>query len=138
MLRTRLFLNLVPFVVILLATGFYAVVLFSRLATSVDTTVAEDYRSVIAAQRMTLALAGIDREAWAASAAATNTDDSRALALHENEFEQNLALQLKSTSLHGERDLNQQLEANYRMVTQALVTLRSLARPELRHQLYER
>jgi signal transduction histidine kinase len=138
MLRTRLFLNLVPFVVILLATGFYAVVLFSRLATSVDTTVAEDYRSVIAAQRMTLALAGIDREAWAASAATTNTDDSRALAQHQNEFEQNLALQLKSTSLHGERDLNQQLEANYRLVTQALVNLRSLARPELRHQLYER
>lgn len=63
MLRTRLFLNLLPFVVILLATGVYAIVLFARLAASVDTTVSEHYRSVVAAQQMNLALAGIDREA---------------------------------------------------------------------------
>ena len=49
MLRTRLFLNLLPFVVILLAVVLYAIVLFSRLANSVDTTVTEDYRSIIAA-----------------------------------------------------------------------------------------
>jgi hypothetical protein len=66
MLRTRLFLNLLPFVVILLATGVYAIVLFSRLAASVDTTVSEHYRSVLEAQQMSLALAGIDREVWAA------------------------------------------------------------------------
>ncbi len=32
MLRTRLFLNLLPFGVILLAVGVYAIVLFTRLA----------------------------------------------------------------------------------------------------------
>ena len=66
MLRTRLFLNLLPFVVILLATGVYAIVLFSRLSASVDTTVSEHYRSVLAAQEMNHARAGIGREAWSA------------------------------------------------------------------------
>jgi signal transduction histidine kinase len=57
MLRTRLFLNLLPFVVILLATGVYAIVLFSRLAASADTAVLEHYRSVAPAQRTKALLA---------------------------------------------------------------------------------
>src|SRR5512143_3463777 len=106
MLRTRLFLNLLPFVVILLATGVYAIVLFSRLAASVDTTVSEHYRSILEVQRMDLALAGIDHEAWAtASVGATAT--TQALAEHQHRFEENLALQLKNNSLPGESDLNQ-------------------------------
>ena len=64
MLRTRLFLSLLPFVAILLATGLYAIVLFSHLATAVDTTVAENYRSVVGAQEMNLALSEMDRESW--------------------------------------------------------------------------
>ena len=50
MLRTRLFLNLLPFVAILLATGVYAMVLFSRLAANVNIIVTDNYRSVMAAQ----------------------------------------------------------------------------------------
>ena len=48
MLRTRIFLNLVPFVIILLAIGIYAIVLFSRLANRVDATVSQSYGSVTA------------------------------------------------------------------------------------------
>ena len=48
MLRTRLFLNLIPFVVILLAVGAYAIILFSRLTKKVEVTVMENYRSAIA------------------------------------------------------------------------------------------
>ncbi|EEF60185.1 HAMP domain-containing sensor histidine kinase [Pedosphaera parvula] len=56
MLRTRLFLSLVPFVVILLAIGIYAIVLFSRITANVDVNVTGNYRSVIAAKEMTYAL----------------------------------------------------------------------------------
>lgn len=52
MLRTRLFLNLVPFVVILLAVGIYAIALFSRLADSVDLVVVKNYQAVVLAQKM--------------------------------------------------------------------------------------
>src|ERR1051325_7564265 len=66
MLRTRLFLNLLPFLIILLAVSGYAIVLFSRLARNVETTVTDNYRSVMAAEEMSLALSGMDREVpWA-------------------------------------------------------------------------
>src|SRR5208337_842715 len=99
MLRRLLFLNLLPFVAMLLATGVYAIVLFSRLATSVDTTVAENYRSVVAAQQMSLALAGMDREIWAVSASQSSV--AKVFAEYQKRFETNLALQLKSNSLLG-------------------------------------
>ncbi|HKX62439.1 MAG TPA: ATP-binding protein [Verrucomicrobiae bacterium] len=57
MLRTRLFLNLVPFVVILLAVGIYAIVLFSRLADNVDLVVVKNYQAVVLAQSMELSAA---------------------------------------------------------------------------------
>src|SRR5712675_2120797 len=56
MLRTRLFLNLTPFVILLLGIGIYAIVLFSRITTNVDVTVTENYRSVRAVQQMKLSL----------------------------------------------------------------------------------
>jgi hypothetical protein len=62
MLRTRLFLYLTPFVIILLAGGAYAIVLFARLANSVDASVTNNYQSFTAASAMSLALAGMDRE----------------------------------------------------------------------------
>lgn len=52
MLRARLFLNLIPFVLILLGVGGYAIVLISRLANSVDVTVMDNYRSAVAARRI--------------------------------------------------------------------------------------
>src|SRR6266487_380393 len=60
MLRTRLFLNLIPFVVILLAVGAYAILLFSRLSKNVEVTVMENYRSAIAARDLNGALGRIE------------------------------------------------------------------------------
>ncbi len=137
MLRTRLFLNLLPFVVILLVTGVYAIVLFSRLAASVDTSVSEHYRSVVAAQQMDLALAGIDREAWAGTATAT-TQRTPALAEAQKQFEANLALQLKSRSLPGERELNGRLAARYQALTQAVAALDSARTATAKHRVYDR
>src|SRR5438046_1009728 len=112
MLRTRLFLNLVPFVVILLAIGVYAIVLFSRLAESVDANVTENYQGVIAAQAMTLALAGMEREVpWVT--AGERSPDSNAFAEHQKQFEDNLALLLRSTTLATETELLRQLAAHY-------------------------
>ena len=136
MLRTRLFLNLLPFVVILLATGIYAIVLFSRLANSVDTSVAEHYRSVVAAQQMILALAGIDREAWAASGPG-NVQKRRNVSDHETGFEQYLAVQLKSAGIPGEADLNHRLAVKYQAFRAAADSLSSAATPAARHRIYD-
>lgn len=59
MLRTRLLLNLLPFPLILLGIGAYAVVLFVRLAREFDRVVTMNYQTVMASQDMSLSLARI-------------------------------------------------------------------------------
>jgi tetratricopeptide (TPR) repeat protein len=53
-------LNLVPFIVILMAVGLYAIALFSRLGKSVEQTVMGSYQSVMAVQTMERALGRMD------------------------------------------------------------------------------
>ncbi len=136
MLRTRLFVHLLPLVVMLLAISVYATVLFSRLTRSVDTDIAAHYRSVVAAQGMLLALAEIDRVAWAASGTGGVADEK--LADQRKRFESNLGVQLRSQSLAGEIALNQQLAANYRTFTNALEQLAALRTPDSRNRIYDR
>jgi signal transduction histidine kinase len=135
MLRTRLFLNLLPFVVILLATGAYAIVLFSRLSANIDSAVAAHYRSVVAAQQMSQALAGLDREAWAASGGGTG--NSAAFADYEKKFQENLALQLKDIALPGQKELNRQLTDDFEAFRRSVVKLGTISEPKIRTQLYE-
>src|SRR6266853_1506458 len=136
MLRTRLFLNLMPFVVILLAIGVYAIVLFSRLANSVDANVTEKYRSVMAAQAMTLALAGMDREVPWISGGERNPD-SQAFAEHQKQFEANLAIELKSLMLPGEKELSQELAAQYHSFQEAMSRISALRKSDAQHQVYD-
>ncbi len=136
MLRQRLLLNLLPFVVILLATGIYAIVLFSRLARTFDTTVAEQYRSLIAVQQMNLALTGLDRELWAATALG-NAKSRQAATASQRLFEENLALQLRNASQPADRALNRALLAKYEEIRQAARELASLSQPEQRRSVDE-
>jgi signal transduction histidine kinase len=108
MLRTRLFLNLVPFVVILLAMGLYAVSLFSRLASHVNVIVMKNYQSVVAAQKMHYAVGRMQMGALLVfedlKDLGRDIFDQARTNLH-----QELDLQIKSTSPGGEKDLTQSL-----------------------------
>ncbi|HEY6166867.1 MAG TPA: ATP-binding protein [Verrucomicrobiae bacterium] len=61
MLRTRLFLGFLPVLVILLAVGFYGLQLVSGLVGETETVLLKNYRSAVAAQKITEAAAGMDR-----------------------------------------------------------------------------
>lgn len=135
MLRTRLFLNLLPFVVLLLAVGSYAIVLFSRLAHTVDTTVAENYRSLLAVQEMSLALGGLESEAWVATG--WPTPGRKDFVEHKKRFADNLALQLKSQSLPGQKELNEQLNARFQAFQQAIGRLSTSTNAATRRQIYD-
>jgi signal transduction histidine kinase len=111
MLRTRLFLSLLPFVVMLLAMGGYAIALFSRLATSVDIEVAGHYQNLMAAQAMSQLLAGMEREMQ--FAAATRSTDNRLFTEYQQRFEETLAQQRKNATLPSIRELNERLSTNY-------------------------
>ena len=116
--------------VILLATGAYAIVLFSRLARTFDTTVAEQYRSLVAVQQMNLALAGLDREAWTATGPG-NTRRRQAVTESRKRFEENLALQLTNASLPSGRELNQRLAGRYAGLQRGSGKMGSTSRPKI-------
>jgi len=150
MLRTRLFLYLLPFVVIVLAGGICAIALFARLANSVDASVTNSYQSFNAASAMSLALAGMDREvSWVAAGPQAGEKnnllvyprrrmDTKAFAEHQRRFEENLELLLKSSTLPGEMALSQQVATNYQSFLKAVGTINSLDFPENQRLVYER
>ena len=150
MLRTRLFLYLTPFVVILLAGGVYAIVLFARLANTVDTTVTSSYQSFVAASTMSLALAGMDREvSWvvAGSGAGEKNDlmvyprrkiDQNAFDQNKRRFDENLELLLKASALPGETNLQQVATNYYPAFLKAAETISTLDAPENQRLIYER
>jgi signal transduction histidine kinase len=135
MLRARLFLNLLPFVVILVAVGVYAIALFSRLAESVETTVKKNYQSITAAQAMRLSLAGMEREVWGWAVGQSPTN----AAFKENQklFEKNLSTLLDSTSLAEQKEPNQQLTEQYGAFKTSVATLLASGKAETLHQVYE-
>ncbi|MGB8370453.1 MAG: ATP-binding protein [Verrucomicrobiia bacterium] len=136
MLRTRLFLYLTPFVVILLAVGAYAIVLFARLANIVDASMTNSYQSFTSASAMSLALAGMDRElSWVI--AGPRVSDKNALLEYRKHFETNLDLLLKAGTLPGEMALTQQVATNYQVFLKAVDTISSLDSPEKQRQAYE-
>ena len=112
MLRTRLFLNLAPFLFILVAVGVYALFLFPRLTADVYGTVEANYRSVLGAQQMKLAvtrmqdgvISSIDGD-WILGPA--EFEQSR------TNFDRDLRAQLANAKSRQEKDLNNRLDTNY-------------------------
>lgn len=112
MLRTRIFLNLIPFVVILIAVGVFALVLFSRLATSVGQTVTDNYRSDNAASKMIEAVARMDT---ALQRSRTEDKASARLMFDTNArlFEEHLASQFTNRVIQAQTGLLLQLQTNF-------------------------
>src|ERR1044071_6967557 len=135
MLRTRLFLNLLPFVVTLLAIGAYAIALLSRLAGNVDVTVTENYRGILTAQAAQLSLAAMEREAWGSTTAAES--DSPAYAENRKQFEKALAVLVKTNALAGEEELNDPLATNYLAMKKAMRAFKSTSGSEARLKVYQ-
>ncbi len=150
MLRTRLFLYLTPFVIILLGGGVYSIVLFARLANTVDASVTNSYQCFTAASAMSLALAGMDREvSWVAAGSPAGEKnnllvypkrniDKKAFNQNRRRFEENLELLLKAGTLPGELALSQQVATNFHALLQAANTINTLDYPENQRLVYER
>lgn len=112
MLRTRIFLNLIPFIVILIAVGAYALLLFSRLANTVGETVTGNYHADSAAQGMILTLSRMDT---ALQRSRTGDKDPARLMFDTNArlFEESLQSQFTNTAIATHQDVLRQLTTNY-------------------------
>ena len=112
MLRNRLYLNLIPFAVILIAVVAYAVIVFSQLASNVGTTIADNYQSDSAAQKMADALARMD-----AALQASRTQDKASARLvvdtSTRDFEEGLRSLFTNTATLAQANVLFQLRTNY-------------------------
>lgn len=112
MLRTRIILNLFPFVAILLAVGVYAMILFSQLASSVGRTVTDNYEGNAAANNMSEALARMDA---ALQRSRTEEKGTPRLMFDTNAriFEENLNSQLTNNTIAAQMNVLLQLRTNF-------------------------
>jgi NtrC-family two-component system sensor histidine kinase KinB len=112
MLRTRIFLSLIPFILILLGVGGLALFLFSRLANEVDQTIAENYLRDAAAVEMMLA---VERMDTALDRARKEERSSAQMMFDTNSriFAQKLQAQLTNTATLTEWPGLPQLQTNF-------------------------
>lgn len=112
MLRTRIILNLFPFLAILIGVGVYAMILFSQLASSVGKTVTDNYEGNAAANSMSEAL---DRMDAALQRSRTEEKGTPRLMFDTNAriFEENLASQFTNSAVAGQMNVLLQLRTNF-------------------------
>jgi len=103
-MRKRILIGLVPLLLLLVATGCYAIVLFSRLGGAIDVILRENYVSVVASQNMKESAERMDSalnftlaDQW--DLARKMYSDNLPL------FEQNLDTELHNITLPGEQEL---------------------------------
>lgn len=114
MLRARLFLSLLPLVVIVLAAGFYGIALISRLADKAEAAVDANYRRISAILEMEQTLAGMQRELAAKNAAGASFADLK------RRFEDSLSEEFATPAGQREKALTAQLATNYLAFQQAV------------------
>ncbi len=127
MLRTRLLLSFVPFIVILLAIGVYAIALFSRIARTVDVKVPENYQRVLAAQSMKLYLLRMEEGVLIAvggnhgvgetelewNSTGNSAFGSAVFRQNQGNFEENLQLLLRNAGSSPDNSVTRRLAARY-------------------------
>ncbi len=127
MLRTRLFLGLVPFIAIMLIMGVYAIMLFSRLAGRVDDMVTGPSQSIFDAEVMSQSLRGMETEAQAV--ADTRTGESKLFGQYQKTFEDKLAKQRTVAMPRDQRELIGQLATNYVVFLKMVTTSVAMGTP---------
>jgi NtrC-family two-component system sensor histidine kinase KinB len=135
MLRRRLLLGLCAFLVLLLGLGVVAMMLLGRMAQQVDDTVTGDYRSILVAQAMRVDIAVLEREAWAATTATTNTNPPLDEALLR--LEQDLTILTEAASTAEERVLTGKVHEDFKSFRAALAGFRSEPNQQLRRDVYQ-
>ncbi len=136
MLRTRLFLNLSPFLLILLAVGVYALFLFPRLTADVYRTVAANYRSVLGAQQMKLSLTRMEQGVLMTMEGEWTLGPGIFEQSRTN-FETSLREQLASAKNQEESELNLRLNTNYLAVAKAGAEILRLEDPDEQWAAYK-
>jgi signal transduction histidine kinase len=112
-LRTKLLIGLLPTLAILVALGLWAIVMFYRLGGNIDVILRENYRSVLAAERMKEAIERMD----SGLLFATLGQEARGreqFDTNRSRFEEQLAIEQGNVTLPGEQGLADDLASLFR------------------------
>ena len=111
-LRMKLTLGFLPLLAILIALGLWAIVMFYGLGGNIDVILRENYRSVLAVERMKEALERMD--SGLIFAASGRGQEARAqFDKSKEEFDRQLAIEQGNITLPGERELVDELTSEY-------------------------
>src|SRR5277367_1881523 len=108
-LNRRLLLGLAPVLLILLAVGIYAIVLFSHLGGAIDVILRENYASVVASQNMQQASARMNSGLLLMLAG----EEQQGRQLFQQNvplFEKNSDIEAHNITLPGEGDLEKRIQ----------------------------
>jgi len=116
-MKQRIFLGLAPLFLLLIATGAYAVSLFTKLGNSVDVILRENFRSVVAGQQMKETAERMD-SALFFSLVGEEDRARKMYAQNVPEFRENLDLELHNITLPGEQELADKVQSLHQRYTQ--------------------
>ena len=112
-LRMKLTLGFLPLLAILIGLGLWAIVMFYGLGGNIDVILRENYRSVLAVERMKEALERMD-SGLIFAASGRGRGGARQFDKSKEEFDRQLAVEQGNITLPGEKDLVDELTAEYR------------------------
>ncbi len=119
-LRTKLLIGFAPLLAIMVGLGVWAIMMFSRLGNNIDVILRENYRSVLAAERMKEALERMD----SALLFAIGGEEQSAREQYDEylqQFEPNLKVEQHNVTLPGEQEMADALTrlwAKYKKLTE--------------------
>src|SRR5207237_5351154 len=108
--RHRIFLTLLPLLVLLAVLGTAGVVLLNRLGRSVDAILRENYDSVVAMQNLNEAVERLD-SAFQFALAGVQDKARQQYAANWKPYDHNLHVEENNITLPGEQDLVDRLKA---------------------------
>ena len=112
LLKTKLLLAQIPLALALLALGAVAIATIGQLGSSSERILQDNYRSVLAAQRMKEAIERMDSAAL--FIALGRREEGKQLALRNRKvFEEELAVQIKNITEKGEQEASEALSARW-------------------------
>jgi two-component system, NtrC family, sensor histidine kinase KinB len=112
-LQTKLLFGLLPTQAILVGLGLWAIIMFYRLGGNIDVILRENYRSILAAERMKEAIERMDSGLLFAVGGREQRGRNQFDA-NRARFEENLRIEENNITVNGERELVESIEELYR------------------------
>ena len=136
MLRARLFLNWIPFVVILIGVGIYGVVLFTRVLNEVDATVTTNHQNATAARALAADLKLMEKNLNRVLDGDRTSGGSDFWANQKNS-RTSFAVLARNADLLGDTNLVSQLRTNYQSLHAGAVRILRAPKADRQRSVYE-